>query len=159
VWRINQNKETTHTQKQGNKIMDCTAEEVARFATAASAGIARGVMIYDNLEIPDDIAESIDAANWVAGSGLSDSSGRREVFRARRAAARNQTQGTYTVDKLATWDALCAVNKIAHEQTQEIDRLRAENASLLAELKDPHFRTTTLDVLFTELENSKDSTQ
>jgi len=44
------------------------------------------VPLWANLEIPSDIAENIDAANWKAGCGLSDDTGRREVFRAKRAA-------------------------------------------------------------------------
>ncbi|MBY3055054.1 hypothetical protein HF263_03040 [Rhizobium leguminosarum] len=46
-----------------------------------------GVPLYENLDIPADVAEDIDAANWIVGSGLKDASGRREIFRQRRAEA------------------------------------------------------------------------
>jgi hypothetical protein len=46
-----------------------------------------GVPLWNNLDIPADVAEDIDAANWTVGSGIKDASGRREIFRKRRAEA------------------------------------------------------------------------
>jgi hypothetical protein len=43
--------------------------------------------VHELLEIPADIAENIDAANWKAGTGLTDDSERRVIFRQKRTAA------------------------------------------------------------------------
>lgn len=40
--------------------------------------------LYERLDIPAQICEDMDAANWTAGIGIKDNSGRREVFREKR---------------------------------------------------------------------------
>lgn len=55
-----------------------------------------GVPLSGQLDIPADIAEDIDAANWVAGSGLKDASGRRELFRSARALAEKIAESVAT---------------------------------------------------------------
>lgn len=60
------------------------AHDIAHWTLVAAQS---DLPVCDNLAIPADIAEEIDAYNWRAGCGLSDDSGRREVFRARRAEA------------------------------------------------------------------------
>jgi hypothetical protein len=45
------------------------------------------VPLYNNLDIPADVAEDIDAANWSAGIGLKNTTARRELFREKRAEA------------------------------------------------------------------------
>lgn len=69
----------------------------------AAASLDAGIPLHQALEIPADIAEDIDAANWTAGCGLTDTTGRRERFRQLRAEAeaaeskRTQMAGINTV--------------------------------------------------------------
>ncbi len=72
------------------------------FHEAAVIAATSDKPVHELLEIPDEIAENIDAANWKAGSGFSDDSGRREIFRARRTAA-----------KAKAFDALHAASLVA----------------------------------------------
>lgn len=60
------------------------AKELARYTLLAAAS---DKPVSDMLDIPADIAEDIDAANWTAGIGLKDTAGRRARFRNLRAAA------------------------------------------------------------------------
>ena len=65
---------------------DISAEDDIAF-WALEACKRQGVPLYDNLDIPADVAEDIDAANWSAGIGLKDTTARRELFREKRAEA------------------------------------------------------------------------
>lgn len=136
--------------EEAARLLPSAADELAYWTLEAAR--KPDVPLYDNLDIPADVAEDIDARNWSFGSGLKNTVARRELFREKRAEAYARMYPDHAAElaaeKVAAAAAAAADIVAAHDAALEEAKANAEPFDpALVTITRKRFSTTQGEVL------------